>query len=116
MLLTRSLAAWRPLVRDISGQLYNGQDPHVFGQGLAKGLAQRTFLTRGLSAVPTTGFNSSEMGYQNGRMLPRSAPLLGAPSPTLVRPRYARLAVPMGQLTLAPTRRKAILCYACSGG
>ena len=101
----REACAWDIVLGHSTGS----QEPHAFGQGLAKGLAQRTFLTRGLRAVPTTGCSSSEMGYKNGRMLPTSDPLLGAPSPTPVRPRYARLAVPMGHHTLAPTSRKAIL-------
>src|SRR5215469_15171456 len=88
-----------------------GQEAPRFSEGLAKGLAQRTFLTRGRSHTE----RSSEMGYKNGRMLPKSDPLLGAPSPTPVRPRYVCLAVPMGHLTLATTRRKAILSYAYSG-
>jgi hypothetical protein len=87
-----------------------GQEPYRLSEGLAKGLAQRKFLSRERSHTE----RSSEMGYKNGRMLPKSDPLLGAPSPTPVRPRYARLAFPMGHRTLAPTRRKAILCYACT--
>jgi hypothetical protein len=83
----------------------------VYTQGLAKGLAQRKFLTRGLLAVQTVS-SSSETGYKNGWILPTSDPLLAAPKPMPVRPDYACLALPMGHTTLAATRRKVILSYA----
>jgi hypothetical protein len=44
-------------------------------------------------------------------MPPKSDPLLAAPKPTPVRPCYACLALPMGNSTLATTRRKVIQMF-----
>jgi hypothetical protein len=81
---------------------------HRESEGLAKGLAQRKFLSRGLLAAHAVS-SSSETGYKNGWILPTSDPLLAAPKPMPVHPDYACLALPMGHGTLASTRSKEIL-------
>jgi hypothetical protein len=45
----------------VKGTSICGREPHGYSQGLAKGLAQRKFLSRGLVWDPTHS-SSSEMG------------------------------------------------------